>query len=102
MAFILNKVTQAMHYNRNGSVTLLQSNSLFDNEERDRDLTILLVAQCFADYLYSEHIFLIKKTYVRFTSYSKCSNWRQILKFGVQFWMFIYFLLFEWGKFNQN
>ena len=37
MAFILNKVTQAMHYNRNGSVTLLQSNSLFDNEERDGD-----------------------------------------------------------------
>ena len=35
MAFILNKVTQAMYYNRNGSVTLLQSNSLFDNEERD-------------------------------------------------------------------
>ena len=62
MAFILNKVTQAMHYNRNGSVTLLQSNSLFDNEERDRDLTILLVAQCFADYLFSKHIFLIKKT----------------------------------------
>ena len=26
-----------MHYNRNGSVTLLQSNSLFDNEERDGD-----------------------------------------------------------------
>ena len=98
MAFIINKVTQAMYYNRNGSVTLLQSNSLFDNEERDGDLTILLVAQCFADYLFSEHIFHIKKTYVRFISYSKC----QILKFVVEFWIFIYFLLFEWGKLDQN
>ena len=60
MAFILNEVTQAIYYIRN--VTLLQSNSLFDNEERDGDLTILLVAQCFADYLFSEHFFLIKKT----------------------------------------
>ena len=48
MAFILNEVTQAIYYNRN--VTLLQSNSLFDNEERDGDLTISLVAQCFADF----------------------------------------------------
>ena len=46
-------------YNGNGSVTLLQSNSLFDNVDNE---DILLVAQCFADYLFSEHIFLIKKT----------------------------------------
>ena len=51
MAFILNKVTQAMYYNRNGSVTLLQSNSLFDNNNYFTCCTVFCRLFIFKAYL---------------------------------------------------
>ena len=36
------------------------------------------------------------------TSYSKCSNLTSNIEIVVELWIFIYFLLFGWGKFNQN
>ena len=36
------------------------------------------------------------------TSYSKCFELMSNIEIFVDFWIFIYFLLFGWGKFNQN
>ena len=36
------------------------------------------------------------------TSYSKCFDLMSNIEIFVDFWICIYFLLFGWGKFNQN